>query len=230
MPNLTARICGVCPEAHHMASTKALDALFQVEPPPTAKKLRELLYSIFVATDHTTHFYALGGPDFVVGPDAPPAERNILGVVQKVGMEIGLRVIKMRRDGHELIKMIGGRPVHPNWGVPGGVSRGITEAQRAEIERLGRAGRRVRPVLARVVRRHRAGQRRVRRTDQERCLRPQDLRHGYGRRERPRQLLRRPDPRHRSRRQASTPSTTRATTASTWPSTSSPGPTSSSRT
>ena len=138
MPSLTARICGVCPEAHHIASTKALDALFQVEPPPTAKKLRELLYSIFFATDHTTHFYALGGPDFVVGPEAPPAERNILGVVQRVGKEIGLRVIKMRRDGHELIKMIGGRPVHPNWGVPGGVSRGITESQRAEIERLGR--------------------------------------------------------------------------------------------
>jgi F420-non-reducing hydrogenase large subunit len=137
MPNLTARICGVCPEAHHMASTKALDALFQVDPPPTAKKLRELLYSIFYATDHTTHFYALGGPDFVVGPDAPAAERNILGVVQKVGTEIGLRVIKMRRDGHELIKMMGGRPVPPNWGLPGGVSRGITEEQRKEIERLG---------------------------------------------------------------------------------------------
>ena len=54
MPNLTARICGVCPEAHHMAATKALDALFHVEPPPAAKKLRELLYSIFFATDHTT--------------------------------------------------------------------------------------------------------------------------------------------------------------------------------
>jgi F420-non-reducing hydrogenase large subunit len=103
-----------------------------------AKKLRELLYSIFFATDHTTHFYALGGPDFVVGPDAPPSERNILGVVRKVGTEIGLRVIKMRRDGHHLIKMIGGRPVHPNWGLPGGVSRGIDEEQRKEIERLGR--------------------------------------------------------------------------------------------
>ena len=81
MPNLTARICGVCPEAHHMAATKALDAVFHVDPPPAAKKLRELFYSIFYATDHTTHFYALGGPDFVVGPTAPPAERNILGVV-----------------------------------------------------------------------------------------------------------------------------------------------------
>jgi len=138
MPNITDRICGVCPEAHHMASTKALDALFHVDPPPTAKKLRELFYSIFYATDHTTHFYALAGPDFVMGPDAPVAERNILGVIKKVGMDIAGKVLKMRHDGHHLIKMIGGRPVHPNWGLPGGVSRGITEEQREEIERLGR--------------------------------------------------------------------------------------------
>jgi F420-non-reducing hydrogenase large subunit len=138
MPNLTSRICGVCPEAHHIAGTKALDALFHVEPPPTARKLREMFYCIFYATDHTTHFYALGGPDFVMGPDAPKEERNILGVIKKVGMEIAGKVIKMRADGHNLIKMIGGRAVHPNWGVPGGVSRGITEEQRQEIERLGR--------------------------------------------------------------------------------------------
>jgi F420-non-reducing hydrogenase large subunit len=137
MPNITNRICGVCPEAHHMASTKALDALFHVDPPPTAKKLREMFYSIFFATDHTTHFYALGAPDFVMGPDAPVAERNILGVIAKVGMDIAGKVLKMRHDGHHLIKMIGGRPVHPNWGLPGGVSRGITEEQRAEIEALG---------------------------------------------------------------------------------------------
>jgi len=138
MPNITDRICGVCPEAHHMASTKALDALFHVDPPPTAKKLRELFYSIFFTTDHTTHFYALGGPDFVMGPDAPVAERNILGVIKKVGMDIAGKVLKMRHDGHHLIKMIGGRPVHPNWGLPGGVSRGITEEQREEIEKLGK--------------------------------------------------------------------------------------------
>ncbi len=138
MPNLTARICGVCPEAHHMAATKALDGVFKVDPPPAAKKLREMFYNIFFATDHTTHFYALGGPDFVVGPEAPKAERNILGVVAKVGMEIGGKVLKMRRDGHHLIKMIGGRAVHPNWGLPGGVSKGINEEQRKEIEKLGR--------------------------------------------------------------------------------------------
>lgn len=138
MPNLTARICGVCPEAHHMAATKTLDGVFHVDPPPAGKKLRELFYSIFFATDHTTHFYALGGPDFVVGPEAPPAERNILGVVAKVGMDIAGKVLKMRRDGHALIKMIGGRPIHPNWGLPGGVSHGINEEQRKEIEQLGR--------------------------------------------------------------------------------------------
>jgi F420-non-reducing hydrogenase large subunit len=138
MPNLTARICGVCPEAHHLAATKALDALFHVDPPPTAKKLRELFYSIFYATDHTTHFYALGGPDFVVGPTAPPAQRNILGVVAKVGMDVAKHVLKMRHDGHALIQMMGGRRVHPNWGLPGGVSRGIDEEQRKEIEARGR--------------------------------------------------------------------------------------------
>ena len=138
LPNLTARICGVCPEAHHMAATKALDGVFHVDPPPAAKKLRELFYNIFYATDHTTHFYALGGPDFVVGPTAPKAERNILGVINKVGMDVAGKVLKMRRDGHNLIKMMGGRAVHPNWGLPGGVSRGINEEQRKEIEQLGR--------------------------------------------------------------------------------------------
>lgn len=121
-----------------MASSKALDALFHVEPPPTAKKLRELMYSIFFATDHTTHFYALGAPDFIVGPEAPAAERNILGVIQKVGMEVAGKVLKMRRDGHNLIMLMSGRRVQPNWGLPGGVSRGINEEQRREIEARGR--------------------------------------------------------------------------------------------
>jgi F420-non-reducing hydrogenase large subunit len=71
MPRITQRICGVCPIAHHMAAAKAGDAVYHVEIPPTAKKLRELMYSAFFVADHATHFYILGGPDFVVGPDAP---------------------------------------------------------------------------------------------------------------------------------------------------------------
>ncbi len=140
MPLLTNRICGVCPEAHHMAAAKAADAVYKVDPPPAAKKLRELLYSGFYFTDHTTHFYALGGPDFVMGPDAPVAERNILGIIHKVGLEIGGQVIQARKYGHHIVEMIGGRKVHPCTSIPGGLTQGITEDQRAEIEKMGRWG------------------------------------------------------------------------------------------
>jgi F420-non-reducing hydrogenase large subunit len=138
MPQITQRICGVCPEAHHVASSKTLDALYHVDPPPTAKKLRELLYSAFYITDHTTHFYILGGPDFVMGPDAPVAERNIIGVIGKVGLELGGAVIKARMRNHHIIHMIGGRGVHPVFGLPGGVSRSINEEERKEIEEIAK--------------------------------------------------------------------------------------------
>ncbi len=127
MPRITNRICGVCPEAHHMAATKALDALFDVEPPPVVKKLRELFYSSFYVTDHTVHFYALGGPDFVLGPDSNPAERNILGVIHKVGVDIGIQVIECRKRNHEVIKMLGGRGIHPVAGLPGGWSKAMSK-------------------------------------------------------------------------------------------------------
>lgn len=138
MPNITNRICGVCPEAHHMAATKALDAVFGVEPPSAAKKIRELFYSAFYATDHTTHFYALGGPDFIVGPDAPASERNILGVISKVGVEIGKTVIACRARNHHIIKMLGGRAVHPTAGLPGGWSKSISADERLLIEQTAR--------------------------------------------------------------------------------------------
>jgi F420-non-reducing hydrogenase large subunit len=138
MAVITDRICGVCPEAHHMAAAKAADAVYHVEIPRPAKLLRELLYSAFYCADHTTHFYALSGPDFIMGPDAPVNERNILGVIHKVGLEIGGKVINMRKYGHATIEMIGGRKVHPCTSIPGGMSHGITEEQRQEIEKMGR--------------------------------------------------------------------------------------------
>jgi F420-non-reducing hydrogenase large subunit len=137
MPLLTNRICGVCPEAHHMAAAKAADMVYHVDPPRTAKMLRELLYSAFFVTDHATHFYALAGPDFVMGPDAPVAERNILGVIHKVGLEIGGKVINARKAGHTVIEMIGGRKVHPCTSIPGGLTKGITKEQQEEILKLG---------------------------------------------------------------------------------------------
>ena len=103
MPQITSRICGVCPTAHHMAATKALDDLYHVDPPPTAKKIRELIYNAFMLEDHALHVYILGGPDFIVGPDAPKAERNVVGVIGKVGVETGKRVIVMRKRLRELI-------------------------------------------------------------------------------------------------------------------------------
>ncbi|MGC2061381.1 MAG: Ni/Fe hydrogenase subunit alpha [Thermodesulfovibrionales bacterium] len=138
MPVITNRICGVCPEAHHMASVKALDMLFGVEPPPAARKIRELLYMAFYVTDHTTHFYALGGPDFIVGPEALPSERNILGVIRKVGLDIGRQVIDCRARNHHVIEMLGGRGVHLAGGLPGGWSKAVSEEERREIEEIAK--------------------------------------------------------------------------------------------
>ncbi len=140
MPRITQRICGVCPTAHHMASTKALDDLWKVDPPVSAKKIRELFYSIFMLEDHTLHFYYLGGPDFVVGPKAPKAERNILGVLAKVGLEIGGKVIKIRRELRELMTMIGGKAIHPVLGLPGGVAKPIKRDEAERIKEVAKAG------------------------------------------------------------------------------------------
>jgi F420-non-reducing hydrogenase large subunit len=134
MPVITNRICGVCPEAHHLAATKALDDLFMVDPPAAAKKVRELFYMTFYVTDHTTHFYVLGGPDFIVGPDAPPGERNILGVINKVGLETAGEVIACRARNHAIIRKLGGRTIHPTAGLPGGWSKPVSEEERVEIE------------------------------------------------------------------------------------------------
>jgi F420-non-reducing hydrogenase large subunit len=134
MPQITSRICGVCPTAHHMAATKALDALYKVDPPPAAKKIRELVYSAFMTEDHALHFYFLGGPDFVVGPEAPAAQRNILGVIAAVGQEVGLRVITMRRRLREIITLTGGKVIHPVLGLPGGVAKRVTAEDQAQIK------------------------------------------------------------------------------------------------
>ncbi|RKZ04920.1 Ni/Fe hydrogenase subunit alpha [Candidatus Fermentibacteria bacterium] len=138
LARITTRICGVCPEAHHMASAKAADAVYGVEIPSAAKKLRELLYSAFYVTDHATHFYILGGPDFIVGPDSDPKVRNILGVIAKVGKETGLKVINTRHRCHQVIKTLGGKTIHPVSSIPGGVSKGLTEEERKEIEGVAR--------------------------------------------------------------------------------------------
>ena len=135
LPIITTRICGVCPVAHHMAGAKALDAAFNVEPTETAKKLRELEYCGYFIYDHILHFYFLGGPDFVVGPDAPAAKRNILGVIEKVGLDVAGEVIKHRAFGQKITGILGGRPTHPvSAAMPGGIAKAINEEERQDIE------------------------------------------------------------------------------------------------
>ena len=136
MPTITSRICGVCPVAHHLASTKALDDAYNVEPPEPAKKLRELFYNGYIYADHLLHFYYLASPDFLVGVDAPRESRNILGVIEKVGEEIGKKVIKQRSYGQKIISMLGGKAVHPCFGVPGGVTKSLSSEEREELKEM----------------------------------------------------------------------------------------------
>ncbi|HWI61262.1 MAG TPA: Ni/Fe hydrogenase subunit alpha, partial [Symbiobacteriaceae bacterium] len=134
LPRIVPRICGVCPGAHHTAAAKAVDAVYGVTLPPTGKKLRELFYMAHFCHSHIAHFYALAAPDFVMGPDADPAVRNILGVTSKLGVAVAGEAIKHRALAQEIQATLGGKATHPVCGVPGGMSKGLTEEERAEIE------------------------------------------------------------------------------------------------
>jgi len=134
LPRIVSNICGVCPTPHNMASMKAVDDIYGVEPTPTAKLIRQLSYNAFMVEDHFIHFFFLSAPDFVLGPDADPAERNILGVVKKVGLEIGGKVIEVRKRCRDILRLVGSKPPHPEGGLPGGMSRGITEEERKWIK------------------------------------------------------------------------------------------------
>ena len=122
-----------------MASCKATDAVYHVDPPPAAKKLRELFYCAHMIHSHVAHFYALAAPDFVVGPTADPAKRNILGLIDKVGLEVGGEVIKHRAYAQDIQAVIGGKATHPVCGLPGGMSKAITEEERKDFEEKGRS-------------------------------------------------------------------------------------------
>ena len=150
LPRITSRICGVCPTAHHLAGTKALDDLFKVQPTFAAAKIRELMNSAFIAEDHILHFAFLGAPDFVVGPQVPAADRNILGVIDKVGKEVGSQIIEMRKQLRQVLKIIGGKPVCPTCGLPGGVSKGISEEERKTIQSAGEYGVEICSVLLKL--------------------------------------------------------------------------------
>jgi len=137
MPRITSRICGGCSTAHHMASAKTLDDLFTVEPPSTAHKIRELMYIASIAEYHLFHFFFLGGPDLVGDPKTPADERNITGVIAKIGAEAKGKLIEIRKRLRGVIEAIGGRMIHPVCGLPGGVSKPVTEEERKAFIRGG---------------------------------------------------------------------------------------------
>jgi F420-non-reducing hydrogenase large subunit len=130
LPRIVTSICGVCPWSHHLASAKANDAVFGVQIPPAAKKLRELCNSIAYCEEHILHFYFLAGADFVMGPDADPSVRNVIGIAGKVP-DIAKKVIRSRWLGAEMLDIVSGKSIHPVTAVPGGFSKPLTEKERA---------------------------------------------------------------------------------------------------
>lgn len=129
LPRITTSICGVCSWSHHLASAKANDAVFGVKIPPAAKKLRELCNSLAFCEQHILHFYFLAGADFVMGPDADPAVRNIIGIAGKFP-DIAKKVIRNRWLCAKMLEIVSGKSIHPITAVPGGVSRPLTEEER----------------------------------------------------------------------------------------------------
>ncbi|MDD5674220.1 MAG: Ni/Fe hydrogenase subunit alpha [Chitinivibrionales bacterium] len=134
IPRIVTRICGVCPWPHHLAATKALDMAYKVEPTVAAKKIRELGYCAHMLHSHIAHIYAMAvGPDLICGWAAPPAERNIVGLIKVVGPEIGKKVLVNRAHAELIQEMVGGKATHPVFGLPGGVSKMITVEERDKI-------------------------------------------------------------------------------------------------
>jgi NAD-reducing hydrogenase large subunit len=132
MPSITARICGICPVSHLLASAKACDALLAVQIPPTAAKLRRIMNLAQLVQSHALSFFYLSSPDLLFGMDGDPAKRNILGVVQAYP-QLAKDGIALRKFGQEIIAMLGGKRIHPAWAVPGGVSEPLSEEKRERI-------------------------------------------------------------------------------------------------
>ncbi|GAB4529764.1 MAG: Ni/Fe hydrogenase subunit alpha [Anaerolineales bacterium] len=132
MPSITPRICGICPVSHHLAAAKAGDQIVGAEPPRPARLLRELMHMGQVIQSHGMHFFELAGPDLLLGFDADPAIRNVVGLIQ-ANRELALRAVELRKFGQEIIQILGERKVHPNFAVPGGVNQPLTGRGRDEI-------------------------------------------------------------------------------------------------
>lgn len=132
MPSLMARICGICPVSHLIASSKACDALLAVKIPPTADKLRRIFGLAQVIQSHALSFFYLSAPDLLLGMDADPAKSNLFGVLEE-NPQLARDGIRLRQFGQQIIERLGGKRIHPAWMVPGGVSEPLTQNDRDAI-------------------------------------------------------------------------------------------------
>jgi NAD-reducing hydrogenase large subunit len=132
MPGITQRICGICPVSHMLASARAGDALMAVSVPPAADKLRRMMNLGQLIQSHALSFFHLSAPDFLLGWDTAPAQRNVFGLIQS-NTDLARAGIRLRQFGQEIIETLGGKKIHPAWAVPGGVRSGLTEEGRTKI-------------------------------------------------------------------------------------------------
>lgn len=132
MPIITPRICGICPVSHHLAAAKACDAIISADIPRPAKLLRELMHMGQVIQSHSMHFFELAGPDLILGWDADPKIRNVVGLVE-ANPELAIKAVKLRKFGQEIIAKLAGRRIHPNYAVPGGVNNTLSVKDRDEL-------------------------------------------------------------------------------------------------
>jgi NAD-reducing hydrogenase large subunit len=132
MPSLMARICGICPVSHLVASSKACDMLMSVRIPPTAEKLRRIINLAQIAQSHALSFFYLSSPDLLLGMDSDPAKRSIVGVARE-NPQLARSGIQLRALGQEIIELLGGKKIHPGWVVPGGVSHALSAEHRDHI-------------------------------------------------------------------------------------------------
>jgi NAD-reducing hydrogenase large subunit len=132
MAGITARICGICPVSHLLASAKTGDKILAVKIPIAAEKLRRLMNLGQITQSHALSFFHLSSPDFLLGWDSDPAKRNVFGLIE-ANPDLARAGIRLRQFGQTVIELLGARKIHAAWAVPGGVRSPLSEEGRQWI-------------------------------------------------------------------------------------------------
>jgi coenzyme F420-reducing hydrogenase alpha subunit len=131
-PDITARICGICPVAYQMSACRAIEAACRVTVNDDIEVLRRLLYCGEWIESHTLHIYLLHAPDFLGYPSAVEMARDHRDIVE--------RGLTLKKAGNAIMELIGGRPIHPINVRVGGFYRAPARAELAPLaDRLRRA-------------------------------------------------------------------------------------------